>query len=139
MKQLFFVILLALSISSCKSQENSNLEAINKELTTIEGKYIFEKDIFEIPVVKERLYELLGNKVYNDAVECFMTVDPYKITRKFFHFWGQSDLSYNNCNIVFDMQNNVFHIKLYYDETDEEKVFSENMELYEVLPKEVME
>jgi hypothetical protein len=138
MKQLFFILLLALFISSCHSQENYDLNKIRNELNALEGKYIHDKDIFEIAEINNRLLKLLGNEIFDDVTECFMTVTPYKISDDIFYFSGFSKLSYNSCNIAFDMKNNAFHVKIAYDESGEEKVFSDDMKLYNKLPEEII-
>ncbi len=138
MKNILLFVPLLFIVFSCNSQLNEDLEKIKKELKAVEGKYTYDVDIFEKDVIKNRLVKLLGAQVFDDVTECFMTVTPYKISNDIFYFSGSSKISYNSCNIAFDMKNNVFHVKIVYDESGEEKVYSDDIELYNKLPEEII-
>ena len=110
MQKFLYSFLLVFGSTLCIAQEYDDLALLNKKLRPLEGKYVFDADIFEIPIVVIRLKKLLKEKVFNDVQECFMTVTPYKISHEIFHFSGSSKLTYNNCSIAINLKQNVFHV-----------------------------
>lgn len=134
MKKSLLLLLTFLYLPLSYSQEEmTELDIIKMNLIDLNGKYNYDEDVFKVPVIENRFKKLVTEEVFEEMLECLVVVTPYRIKNDLFFFSGHSKTTFNGCKIVIDMKNDVFHAVIIYD-NQEEKVFSEDMELYYKLP-----
>ncbi len=57
-------------------------------LNELNGKYMFEVNIFDNPVMKQRLQKLVGKEFIPLKTQLFGVVGPYEVKNGMFYFWG---------------------------------------------------